>query len=152
MNKIYIENARIFLYNKLYVTRPLQTLKSFLLFSLCQSIVIPLSPKLSWEQNILITPSPKISYEAKCTNTPIVRYCWLLISWTKSTNVRCIPVIFQHLSLTYCKPVVKDQRSFYEIRCLAICVNIKTFNWVNREQLNILKALLEYPECYADVY
>ena len=61
-------------------------------------------------------------------------------------------MIFQHLSLTYCKPVVKDQRSFYEIRCLAICVNIKTFNRVNREQLNILKALLEYPEFYADVY
>ena len=41
------------------------------------------------------------------------------------------------MPLTYCIPLVKDQGSFYEIRCLAIFINIKAFNQV--KQLNILK-------------
>ena len=32
---------------------------------------------------------------------------------------------------------MKDQRSFYEIRSLAIFIIIKAFNRVNRKQLNI---------------
>ena len=48
--------------------------------------------------------------------------------------------------------VVKDQSSFYEIRSLAICINIKAFNRVNRKQFNILKTLLEYLENYVFVY
>ena len=40
--------------------------------------------------------------------------------------------------------LVKDQSSFYEIRSLAICINIKTVNWVNRKQLDIAKDFLEY--------
>ena len=41
-----------------------------------------------------------------------------------------------------------SQRSklFYEISSLAIYINIKTFNRVNREQVNILKTFLEYLE------
>ena len=34
--------------------------------------------------------------------------------------------------------------SFYEISGLAICKNIKAFNWFNRKQLKILKAFSEY--------
>ena len=41
--------------------------------------------------------------------------------------------------MTYCIPLVKDQSSFYEIRSLAICLNIKAFNRANRKQFNILK-------------
>ena len=41
-------------------------------------------------------------------------------------------------------PSVKDQSSFFEIRSLAICINIEAFNWVNRNQLNILKTFVEY--------
>ena len=37
----------------------------------------------------------------------------------------------------------KDQSSFYEIRSLAICINIKAFNRINRKQLKILKTFLE---------
>ena len=32
-------------------------------------------------------------------------------------------MIFQHLSLTYCVLLVKDQSSFYEIRSLAMGIN-----------------------------
>ena len=45
-----------------------------------------------------------------------------------------------------CKPLVKDQSSFYEIRSLAICINIKVFNRVNKKPLNILETFLEYLE------
>ena len=55
---------------------------------------------------------------------------------------------FQHSLLTYFIPLVKDQSSFYEIRSLAICINIKVFNWVNRKQLNILKTFSKYLEFY----
>ena len=34
--------------------------------------------------------------------------------------------------------LVKDQSSFYEIRSLAIYINIKAFDWVNKKQVNIL--------------
>ena len=61
-------------------------------------------------------------------------------SLTKYAHFKCIPAIFQHLSLTYCIPLVKDQSSFYEIRILTIYINIKAFIRVNRKQLNILKA------------
>ena len=37
----------------------------------------------------------------------------------------------------------KEQSSFYEIRSLAICINIKAFNRINRKQLKILKTFLE---------
>ena len=40
-------------------------------------------------------------------------------------------------------PLAKDQSSFYEIRGLAICINM-AFNEVNRKQLNILRIFLEY--------
>ena len=43
-------------------------------------------------------------------------------------------------------PKVKDQNSFYETLSLAICINIKAFNWINRKQLNVLKIFLEYVE------
>ena len=33
-------------------------------------------------------------------------------------------MICQHLSLTYCIPLAKDQSSFYEIRSLAFCINL----------------------------
>ena len=39
--------------------------------------------------------------------------------------------IFQHSSLTYHAPFVKDQGSFYKILSLAIYINIKAFNQVN---------------------
>ena len=39
--------------------------------------------------------------------------------------------------------IAKDQTIFYKICSLAICVNIKGFNRVNRKQLNILKTFLE---------
>ena len=42
--------------------------------------------------------------------------------------------MFEHLSLTYYIPLVKGQSSFYEIRSLAICINIKVSNRVNRKQ------------------
>ena len=56
------------------------------------------------------------------------------------TNFKRIALIFEHL-LTYCTPLVRDQSSFYEIRNLAIYINIEAFNGVNRKQLNILKTL-----------
>ena len=63
-----------------------------------------------------------------------------------------ISVIFQHSSLTYCIPLVKDQSSFYEILSTAICINLKAFDWVNRKQLNILKTFSEYLEFYIAAY
>ena len=50
--------------------------------------------------------------------------------------------------MAYCTPLVKDQSSFYEIRILAIRINIKAFNLVNRKRLNILKIFLEYLKFY----
>ena len=47
------------------------------------------------------------------------------------TNFKCIPVIFRHSSLTY--SIRQNQSSFYEIRSLAIYINIKR---VNRKRLN----------------
>ena len=67
-------------------------------------------------------------------------------------NFKCIPVIFQHSSLTSYIPLVKDQSSFYEICSPTICINIKAFNQVNRKQLNILKTFLEYLENYVVAY
>ena len=61
----------------------------------------------------------------------------------------CIPVIFQHSSLSYCITLVKDQNSFHEIRSLAIYINIDAFNRINRKQLNILKTFLEYLKFYS---
>ena len=55
-------------------------------------------------------------------------------------------MIFQHSSLTYCIPLVKYHSSFYEIRNLAIRINIEAFDQINRKQLNILKTFLEYLE------
>ena len=49
-----------------------------------------------------------------------------------------IPVIFQHCSLKYCIPFVRDRSSFYETYGLGTCIYIKAFNWVNRKQLDIL--------------
>ena len=49
-------------------------------------------------------------------------------------------------------PLVKDQRSFYETRTLASCINIKVLNQVNRKQLNFLKTFLEYMELYIAAY
>ena len=49
-------------------------------------------------------------------------------------------------------PLVKGQRSFYEILSLAIYINIKAFNRVNRKQLNVLKTFLEYLESYIVAY
>ena len=46
----------------------------------------------------------------------------------------CIPVIFQHSSLRCCIPLVKYQSSFNEFRSLAIRINIKTLNSVNRKR------------------
>ena len=48
--------------------------------------------------------------------------------------------------------LVKDQSSFYEIRSLAIRINIKAFNRINGKQLKILKTFLEYLEFYIAVY
>ena len=76
----------------------------------------------------------------------------LLTGLTKSTNFKYILVIFKHSWLSYYIPLVKDQSSFYEIRCLAIRINIKAFNRVNRKQLNILETFLEYPEFYVVTY
>ena len=55
---------------------------------------------------------------------------------------------FSAFVMTYCILLVKDRNSFYEICSLAICINIKVFNWVNRKQLNILKTCSEYWEFY----
>ena len=52
----------------------------------------------------------------------------------------------------YCLLLLKDQSSFYEIRSLAIYINIKVFNRVNRKQFNILKSLSEYLENYVVTY
>ena len=57
---------------------------------------------------------------------------------------KCISLIFQHSSLTYCIQLLKDQSSFFEIGSLANYRSIKTFNWVYRKRLNILKTFLEY--------
>ena len=48
-------------------------------------------------------------------------------------------MVFQHQSLKYCIPLVKDQNSVYEIRSVAIYINIETFKRVSRKQLDILK-------------
>ena len=67
-------------------------------------------------------------------------------SLKNQTNFKFIPVIFQHSLFTHCIALVKDKNSFYEIRSLAIRVNIKTSNRVKRKILNILKTFLEYLE------
>ena len=59
-------------------------------------------------------------------------------------------MIFQYSP--YFIPSVKDQNSFYEIRSLAIYINIKSFNRDNTKQLNILKMFLEYLEFYNIAY
>ena len=41
-------------------------------------------------------------------------------------------------------PLVKDQSSFYEIRSPAILKNIKIFNRVNRNSLNITKTFSDH--------
>ena len=51
-----------------------------------------------------------------------------------------------------CIPLFKDQNIIYEICSLAICINIKTFNRVNRKQLNNLITFLEYLEFYIVAY
>ena len=70
-----------------------------------------------------------------------------LVVWTNKEVLSVFQgVIFQDSSLTYCIPLVKGQNSFYEILSQAIRINIKTiktFNRVNRKQLNILKTFLE---------
>ena len=63
-----------------------------------------------------------------------------------------IPVIFQHSSLTYRIPLVKNQSSFNDICSLAICINIKAFNRVNKKHLNIRKTFLDYLEFYIVAY
>ena len=68
------------------------------------------------------------------------------------TNFKYFPVIYQHSSLTYGIVLIKDQSSSYEIRSLAICMNIKTFNRVSRKQMNILKIFLDYLKFYIVVY
>ena len=55
-------------------------------------------------------------------------------------------------SLTYYILLVKDQSSFYEIRRLAISINIEEFNRVDGIKLNILKIFLEYLEFYIVAY
>ena len=59
-------------------------------------------------------------------------------------------MIFQHSSLTYCIPLVKNQSSFYETRSLTVCIKIKTFDWVNWKQLNILIKFSGYLEFYVE--
>ena len=49
-------------------------------------------------------------------------------------------------------PLVKDQSSFYEIRSLGICMNIKALNQVKRKRLIILKIFLEYLEFHIVAY
>ena len=61
-------------------------------------------------------------------------------------------MIFQYSPLTYFILSVKDQNSFYEIRSLAIYINIKSFNRDNTKELNILKMFLEYLEFYIIAY
>ena len=77
----------------------------------------------------------------------VSQYFVKLLSVNKQ-NFNCIPVIFKWSSLIYCIPLVQDQSSFYEIRSLIICINIKAFNRVNKKQLNILKTSLEYLRNY----
>ena len=55
-------------------------------------------------------------------------------------------------SLAYYILLVKDQSSFYEIRRLAISINIEEFNRVDGIKLNILKIFLEYLEFYIVAY
>ena len=64
----------------------------------------------------------------------------------------CIPVAFQHSSLTYRIRLAKDESSFYETRSLDISINNKAFNRVDRKQLNALKIFLEYLEFYMVAY
>ena len=40
----------------------------------------------------------------------------------------------------------RQKQHVYEIRSLAICINIKAFNRINTKQLNILETYLEYLE------
>ena len=74
------------------------------------------------------------------------------VLWPNKTKFECIPVIFQHSSLTYCLPLVTDQNSYYKICSLAICTNIQAFNQVNRILFNILKTFLECLENYIVTY
>ena len=46
----------------------------------------------------------------------------------------------------------KGQSSFYEIYGLAICLNIKAFNRVNRKKMSIRKTFLECLELYIVAY
>ena len=62
---------------------------------------------------------------------------------------------FQHSSLICCIPLAKDHslvKDHSKIRSLAICINIKASNQVNRKQLNFLKTILEYLELYIVAY
>ena len=97
---------------------------------------------LWWKDNLLKHQKVSECYESGWESGPSPQICFIFkifrvqsclmgaySSLTKYTNFKCIPVIC-HSSLTL--PLVKDQSSFYEIRSLAICINIKVLNRVNR--------------------
>ena len=51
-----------------------------------------------------------------------------LVFWKNKQISSVFQWFFQHSSLAYCIPLVKDQIIIYEIRSLSICINIKAFN------------------------
>ena len=73
--------------------------------------------------------SPKSSF-------PLFRFfsCLTVVQYfDQQKNFKYIPVIFQHLSLTYSIPLVKDRSTLYEFRSRDICMNIKAFIRVNKK-------------------
>ena len=87
-------------------------------------------------------PSPKSCFYFKIPKLKVA-YC-LLSTLTKKTKFVCIPVIFQHSSLTYCLQQSKIKTVFMKFVAQLSALNINAFNRVNRKQFNILKTLLEY--------
>ena len=72
-----------------------------------------------------------------------------LVVWP---NKQILSIFQWFLTFVILYTIVKDQKTFYEIHSLTICINIKAFNRVNRKQLNILKTFLEYLEFYIVAY
>lgn len=62
-----------------------------------------------------------------------------LAVWPNKQILGVLHLFFSNSSLPCCIPLVKGQSNFYEIRSLAIGINTKAFNLINRKQLNILK-------------
>ena len=86
------------------------------------------------------TPPPP-GNSPNCSDFPLTLH-WRVINvfgkWRKIKNFDQ----FSKFSFFYGHALLNDQSSFYEIRSLAIYININAFNWVNRKRWTFKKHFL----------